>query len=325
MLILLCPIATLWLWAFVVEPYFVIADEEVKIYSPTWDERLDGLKVGIWGDIHGRGIPFETFRIERQAQKLNSLNPDIIFLTGDYITRSYFGKSMDEDALTAILSKLKAPYGVYAIMGNHDSYYSKHKVRRLLRAANIDVIENSNRKITTPKGDFYVAAIADPVTSSYSYRAAFKKIPKGAPVIFLTHSHDVIREIPDAASVSFAGHTHGGQIRIPFIGPLVTHSIYGRHFSDGLVQYENRLIYVNIGTGMSRYPVRFLCPPTITLAKIYKGMQSKSEPQPKIIKKPALIKDDSKIISPQYEKQSSSIPTAAGNRFDSLGPPKKLF
>ena len=84
MLILLCPIAALWLWAFVVESYFVIADEEVKIYSPTWDERLDGLKVGIWGDIHGRGIPFETFRIERQAQKLNSLNQFPVILPSAY-------------------------------------------------------------------------------------------------------------------------------------------------------------------------------------------------------------------------------------------------
>ncbi len=283
-LVLLFPIMALWVWAFVVEPYFITVTEEIKICSPTWDAKLDGLKVGIWGDIHGRGIPLENLRIGNQAKKLNSMKPDIIFLLGDYITRSFFGESMDEKELSKILSTLKAPYGVYAIMGNHDSYFSRPKIRKMLRAANIDVIENSNRKISTPKGDFYVAAIADPVTSSYSYRAAFKKIPQGAPVIFLTHSHDVIREIPNAASVSFAGHTHGGQVRIPFLGPIATHSIYGRHFSDGLIQYENRLIYVNIGTGMSRYPVRFLCPPTITLAKIYKGNQPESVPSPKTIK-----------------------------------------
>ena len=187
-----------------------------------WASRLDGLKIAVVGDFHA-GLPFfENWRMEKVVEKTNAVNADIILLVGDYVNGRWFQSAMESGRLTKYLSRLKAPLGVYAILGNHDYLYDAGKVRKVLNSAGITLLENSNAKVSTPKGDFYVAGIADPLSVDYSYSQSLKGIGKGAPVLFMAHTPDVFREIPNEIGITFSGHTHGGQVRLPFLGALYT-------------------------------------------------------------------------------------------------------
>ena len=190
--------------------------------------------------------------------------------------------------MAEILSKLNSPLGIYAIYGNHDFLYDIETVRDTigeigenmkerfkgartrdaLGRARIELLANSNVRVHTPDGDFYVAGIADPISMSYSYSAAFKDIPEGYPVLFLTHTPGVLREIPKRAAISFAGHTHGGQIVIPRFGPISNNCVLPRRYAEGLYEMDGKMIYTTRGLGQSRIPFRFNCPPRITFVTI---------------------------------------------------------
>ena len=290
--IILC-LVSFWVWGIIVEPYLILDYDNVEIPISKWDKNLDGLKVALVSDIHAGAGPAENWRIRRIVEKTNAAKPDIIFLLGDYVNGGiYYGK-MDMERLSAYLKNLKAPYGVYAILGNHDSYYDTASIRKMLSEAGIHLLENSNAKVSTPRGDFYVAGIADPITQNYFYRPSFANIPKGKPVIFLSHSPDVFREIPPAASVMFSGHTHGGQVRMPFWGSVAKNVKFEKKAVEGLYRKDGKTAYVTRGLGTSRIPVRFMCTPTITLATIRKSYESDSAtPQTRNLKNK--LSDDNK-------------------------------
>ena len=269
-LLLFVPLACLWFWGFVVEPHLMLDVEYKNIDIKKWDSRLDGLKIAVIGDFHA-GLPFfENWRMEKVVEKINAVNADIILLVGDYVNGRWFQSAMESGRLTKYLSRLKAPLGVYAILGNHDYLYDAGKVRKVLNSAGITLLENSNAKVSTPKGDFYVAGIADPLSADYSYSQSLNGIGKGSPVLFMAHTPDVFREIPNEIGITFSGHTHGGQVRLPKIGALFTNTFRGDKLVEGLYRDGDKAIYVTRGVGTSRLPVRFLCTPVISVITITK-------------------------------------------------------
>lgn len=268
---ILAALLSLWTWGVLIEPYFMLDCENVEIKLPKWDDKLDGLKIALVSDIHVGAGPLENWRMTQIVKKTNAAKPDIILLLGDYVNAGPYYSKMEMSRLSAYLRRLKAPLGVYSILGNHDSYFGVHLIRKMLSDGNVILIENSNKKISTPKGDFYLAGIADPITQNYFYRPTFAGIPQGAPVVFLSHSPDVFREIPPAASVMFSGHTHGGQVKLPFIGKIAKNLKFEKGASEGLFQKDGKTAYITRGLGTSRIPVRFLTPPTITIVTLYKS------------------------------------------------------
>lgn len=275
---------------YVVEPYLMLETEEVEIRVPKWGKQLDGLKIALVSDLHAGLGPHEVWRLNRIVRTVNAHKPDIVFLLGDYFNGAAFHTKMRAHTMAEILSKLNSPLGIYAIYGNHDFLYDTETVRDTigeigenmkerfkgtrtrdaLSRARIELLVNSNARVHTPDGDFYVAGIADPITMSYSYSAAFKDIPEGYPVLFLTHTPGVLREIPKRAAISFAGHTHGGQIVIPRFGPISNNCARAlpRRYAEGLYEMDGKMIYTTRGLGQSRIPFRFNCPPRITFVTI---------------------------------------------------------
>ena len=256
----------LWLWASIIEPYFIIDYDYIKISSPNWSKNLNGLKVALVADIHYAGGAIENWRVDNIIKKTNDAKPDIIILLGDYM-QAGSRRNINVDFLSKRLKRLSAPLGVYAIFGNHDSYIPRNFVRDMLTKANIVVLENSNTKVSTPKGDFYLSAIADITTQNHFYTLAFKNIPQNAPTIFLSHTPDGFKYSPDSAKITFSGHTHGGQIKLPRIGAIFVNLKYDR-IGEGKLERNGKTLYVSRGLGTSRISVRLLCPPTITIATI---------------------------------------------------------
>lgn len=258
----------LWCWGAIIEPYFLVKYEHTEITSKAWTKDLSGLKIALVSDIHYNGGFAETKRLKNIIEKTNATKPDIIILLGDYI-QAGSNRKINFDIVASQLKNLSAPLGVYSILGNHDSYVGINLVRDMLKNAGIVVLENSNAKVKTPKGDFYIAGIADVVSQNFFYTLAFKNIPDGAPTIFLSHSPDGFRPSPNEAKITFSGHTHGGQIKLPFYGAMFVNLRFDK-ISDGKFSRKGKVLYVSQGLGMSRVPLRFLCPPTIVIATISK-------------------------------------------------------
>lgn len=267
----------LWIWAFIIEPHIILDVEEVPIKIEKWDSNLDNLKIAVVGDIHAGKPFFEDWRVKKIVDKINSLSPDIVLLVGDYVNGGWYQSSMNLEKLASLLSKIKAPLGVYAILGNHDYLYGAGQIRKMINSTNIKLLENSNAKVDTPKGSFYISGIADPLSADYSYSQALKGIGKNSPVIFLSHTPDVFREIPSEASIAFSGHTHGGQVKLPFIGALFSNTFAKDKLIEGEYRNGPKTIFVTRGLGTSRLPVRFLCTPVISLITLSKTVNNSAK------------------------------------------------
>lgn len=230
---------SLWIWGIVVEPYVFLDYDFAEIESPNWSENLDGLKVALVSDIHAGASPSEIWRVERIVKKANAAKPDLILLLGDYTNGSVCESKIGMDRLAKSLSKLSAPLGVYAILGNHDTYYGTTPIRKMLADAKIPLLENSSVKVETERGAFHLAGIPD-----------------------------VFAEMPKGCAAMFSGHTHGGQIRLPFFGNIAEKVLAKKIPIEGFHRSGDNIIYTTRGLGTSRVPVRFMCTPAITIVKI---------------------------------------------------------
>lgn len=177
-LLLFIPACCLWIWAFIIEPHIILDVEEVPIKIEKWDSNLDNLKIAVVGDIHAGKPFFEDWRVKKIVDKINSLSPDIVLLVGDFVNGGWYQSSMNLDKLASMLSKIRAPFGVYAILGNHDYLYGAGQIRKMINSTHIKLLENSNAKVDTPKGSFYISGIADPLSADYSYSQTLKGVEK---------------------------------------------------------------------------------------------------------------------------------------------------
>ena len=260
---------SLWFWAIIAEPYFMLNIKPINVAVKNFPKGFENIKIAVIGDIHlGRG-PLELWRMKRIIDAVNVQAPDIVIFLGDYTNGYYYQTSVPESILTEHLSAIKAPLGKFGIFGNHDISYGQAKIEKILRASGIIPICNGNVKVSTQYGDFYIAAINDALTASYSYSASLKGISQKDPVIFLTHVPVAAREVPTWVDFILAGHTHGGQIRLPYVGNIFPLRKTPRILVAGLNEYAGHKVFTTMGLGTSRFPVRFFCPPEFTVLRIF--------------------------------------------------------
>lgn len=210
----------------------------------------------------------EVLKPLAEAQK-----PDVIFLLGDYSGISHGPAQklyndwmrVDPEAASRILGGLKAPMGVYAILGNHDWAENGYAVAAALREGGATVLDNAHVAVRTPAGDrLTIAGVDDPIGPRGARPdLALRGAPTDRPLIFLTHRPDEAMRLPRPASLALAGHTHGGQIRLPFLGHLVSMSRHG--FVGGLYATPKGPLFVSKGVGTAALPFRFFNPPELIL------------------------------------------------------------
>jgi predicted MPP superfamily phosphohydrolase len=245
---------------------FQIHKSEIPLFN--LPKALDGLKLVQLSDIHAGSFNSQK-PMERVAFLVNTLNPDLILITGDFV-------NFEPDEIPFIynsLNALKAKYGVYGCLGNHDHYMSLEKQSQLiaiLQSAGINLLINSNIKIEIEKEQLQIAGM-----DNSSERIRFGDLGKALdglnndePIILL--SHDPInwdREVRAQTKVDLmlSGHTHGGQIGIEIFGQTITPSriVYKQY--AGLYRYRDQYLYVNRGIGTVGPPVRVGIPPEISL------------------------------------------------------------
>ncbi len=238
--------------------------ERVTVQLKHLGSALDGFKVVHMSDFHLH--PHTQIElVERAVEATNRLSPDLIALTGDYVSG---GRSSNAEAifeLAPVLTKLNAKYGVFTVLGNHDYWTNKKIVLTGLKESGLPVLINSGVALSVGQQILYLAGLDDGWSSHPDLSKALEKRPGSVPTIVLVHEPDFADTFSADGTVSLqlSGHSHGGQIRLPGIGALILPRL-GRKYNQGLYRVEDMWVYTTRGIGVTGVPVRFNCRPEIT-------------------------------------------------------------
>lgn len=236
------------------------------------------LTVAMVADIHACHPFMPPEWVMEIVHRVNGLRPDLIVLMGDYATNHLgISRPVPPAETMAVLAKLEAPLGRYAILGNHDYWDGIEPFRAALTASGIPLLENRAVRINTPSGGFWLAGTASMIAERLGHRSfrGFEDIPgtlaqvtDAAPLIWLAHEPDLFVRMPERVCLTLSGHTHGGQIRIPGFGAPFVPSEFGNRFAYGHIVEGGRDLVVSSGLGTSILPLRFAMPPEITLVAL---------------------------------------------------------
>lgn len=218
------------------------------------------LRIAFLTDLH-HGQHVRTASVRAWVDAALAQAPDLILLGGDLVD-NHQGSEPDEE-LFAQLSRLRAPLGVLAVAGNHDHarYRNMERYRIPLQEAGIEVLVNRSVSV---RDDLRVAGLDDYRNGRPDLAATLQDRQPASATLLLSHNPDVLPEVPLDVGLTLAGHTHGGQVRLPGVGPLYTSSRYGDRFLAGWVAGPARG-YVSRGLGVSSIPVRINCPAELTI------------------------------------------------------------
>ena len=266
-------------YSVLIEPLFRLQISPFSVAHASWPAAMPPLRIAVLTDIHAVEPWMPAGRIARIAETANGLGADMIVLLGDFVaSMPKFRTGLVSYAdWTGALRGLKAPLGVYAIMGNHDWWTDNWKVRDGLTKVGIPVLENRALKIDKGGRRFWIAGLGDQIALHVpgGYRGV-DDLPATLaptmgdrdPVVLLAHEPDVFVRVPERVALTLSGHTHGGQVCLPLIGRPIIPSAYGQRFAYGHIVEGGRNLVVSSGIGMTGIPVRFNVPPEIALVTL---------------------------------------------------------
>ncbi len=243
------------------EPYRLTIEHQ-QIYLKRLQKALDGFRIVQLSDIHHSRFTSRQI-IERAVQTAIGLQPDIIALTGDYISkeRTYAAPCAE------ILGKLRARHGVYAVLGNHDHWTDAALITDLFRAEGISVLINQGMRFEKNGAAFWLAGVDDTMVGLEDLSLALAGSSDDEMKLLLAHNPIILRRAARAGvDLVLSGHTHGGQVSL-----MSDRSAAGRprrRVLKGLASEGETQIYVTRGLGTVVLPVRFGCPPEVSLLEL---------------------------------------------------------
>jgi predicted MPP superfamily phosphohydrolase len=236
---------------------------QMKLKLPRLDPAFDGYKLAQFSDIHmGTGMTPE--RLKQIVSVLNEQMPDLIALTGDFVT----GGPIDQfiPSLVEALKNLKAKDGTVSILGNHDHWTDPDAIHRVIHDSGMIDLTNTVYTLKRGASQLHIGGVDDYWERKAQLDDVLAILPADGAAILLAHE-------PDFADVSAAtgrfdlqlsGHSHGGQVIMPFVGPLALPHL-GRKYPLGQYQVGTMIQYTNRGVGTIAPPIRFNCRPEITV------------------------------------------------------------
>jgi len=251
--------------AFIREPAMVTVSRRT-LELDRWHDSLNSFKIAVLADLHQPNSEPELERTRRIVEITNREEPDLIVLPGDFIGERYDwkGRNAAPAAIAELLRPLRAKYGVYAVLGNHDHWYDGAAVSLALKNVGIQVLENETAKLELDGRTVNLIGLPDRMTRHQMLRLDHLP-PVDQPAIVLSHSPDYFEELKLPYELMISGHYHGGQIRLPGIGALVIPSPYGRKYEGKFYQQDGRKLLISYGLGTSIIRARLCCPPEIVI------------------------------------------------------------
>ncbi len=252
--------------------------ERQEIFLRRWPSRLDGFTIALLSDFHYDPV-FSMHPIRSAVEMVNKLGPDLVALAGDFITSPMFGKSASGAAAAEpcaqLLQPLRAPHGVWAVLGNHDEDADPPRVINALGAVEIRVLRNEAIPIERDGDRSWLAGIKDVlVKRGADLPSVLRPIPSGEPVVLLAHEPDYADYVARyPVDLQLSGHSHGGQIRLPWLQPLYLPPL-ARKYYQGMYKVRNLTLYTSRGLGTIRLPIRLNCAPEVTLITLRRGAQA---------------------------------------------------
>lgn len=261
-------VLSLGIWAFWIEPARVVV-RELPLRIPRWRPEHRGLRIAVIADLHVGAPHVGLDKLRRVVGETNARRPDLVLVLGDLVIHGVVGgRFVAPEPIAEGLGALRAPHGTVAVLGNHDGWLDRARVRRALERSGIRVLENDVERVEARGAGFWLAGIEDLWTGKPDIPGTLAKVPGGEPILLLSHNPDVFPDVPDRPSLTIAGHTHGGQVDLPVLGRPVVPSRFGQRYAAGHVVEEGRHLFVTTGVGTSILPVRFRVPPEVVILSL---------------------------------------------------------
>lgn len=255
--------------------------------TPNGWPRGFSLEIAALSDLHACDPWMSLERIDGIVERMNALRPDVIVLLGDYVAGIHhrFATPIRSADWARALSRLSAPLGVHAILGNHDMWddltVQRDRggttiARRALEANGVPVYENEVVKLGNGAHAFWLAGLADQQAIHVGGRkwrglqdlpATLAAVTTDDPVVLLAHEPDIFPKVPKRVALTLCGHTHGGQVRLFGWAPFVP-SRFGNRYVHGHVVEDEKHLIVSGGLGCTALPLRLGAPPEILHIRI---------------------------------------------------------
>ena len=233
----------------------------VELTLPHLPIQFDGYSIIQISDFHFGSWLNKAF-LEEAINQVNSLLPDLVVITGDFVS---FSPDKYSDDLIDCLKALKPKDQVVAVLGNHDHWSDVDEVRRVLTHSHVK--ELNNRVFILERGGacLYIAGVDAHLTKLDRLDRVVELIPKESVAILLAHEPDFADESASTGrfDLQLSGHSHGGQIIFPFISRFFLPA-KARKYPSGLYQIKDMYLYTNRGLGTTWLNLRYQCPPEIT-------------------------------------------------------------
>lgn len=235
--------------------------EKFKLHFPNLPEPLKGLRIVQVSDIHSSMYTSKE-AIEKVVEQANNLEPDLLAVTGDFVSSS---KIYIEPCVQAF-SVAQAKYGLYGCLGNHDYYVGAHDILNEFRSIGFQMLVNSGATIIIAGTPINILGVDDLWQGRPNLHKALAHVNDDNFNLLLCHQPNYFPKIQtQKIELTLSGHTHGGQIVLNFFGSSLSFSTFFTPYLRGLFEENNSHLYVNRGIGITGPPLRFNSPPEVTL------------------------------------------------------------
>ena len=247
------------------QPHIV---RRLRLSIAGWPNTARPLRIAFLADFHTGSHTGDIARLAAIIREAAAEKPDLVLYGGDFVNMQPFGGGrVPPRAVAAVLAKLDAPLGRFAVLGNHDYTYGAEEIVTALEAHGIAVLNDETRVLRHEGHDIDLIGIPD----ARELRAEGRRLLAGLterPTIVLAHDPHWFAYVPSGPHLTLAGHTHAGQLRVPFIGALRIASRAPLRWSYGHVVENGRHLYVTAGLGTSAIPLRIGAPPEVALIDV---------------------------------------------------------
>jgi uncharacterized protein len=242
--------------------------KHVNVSLARLPEQFHGFRIAQLSDIHF-GPYIGANDLEQALRLLDPFHPDLLVLTGDFVSHP-FGQThgpagaRNAEPCGAVLSRWKQS-PIVAILGNHDHWNGATIVSNALREHGIKLLRNASMPLERDGARIWLAGVDDPLSNAADLDATLARVPNKETTILLAHEPDFADEAATyPIDLQLSGHSHGGQVRLPGIGPLILPRL-AQKYPEGLNQVGKLQVYTNCGLGVITPPIRLFCPPEVTL------------------------------------------------------------